>query len=136
MNITTKNYIGVAIIAAIMLSVIALFWYVSAFSRSVAPSRSFSVNAEGEAVAVPDVAELSFGVLTEGGKNLGDLQKDNTEKTNRVISLLKKNGIDEKDIKTREYAITPRYQYFSCPSREKGDTVACPPPEIAGYSIR
>lgn len=130
-----KNYIGIISIAAPVLLLIAIFWYVSAFSRSIAPARSFSVSAEGEITAVPDIAELSFGVLTEGGKDLANLQKENTEKANRVIDFLKKSGVDEKDIKTRIYAIAPRYQYFSCPPQEKGKAIACPPPEIAGYSI-
>ena len=117
--------------------IVAVFWGVSIYSRSVGVERSFSVSGEGKAVAVPDVAELSFGVLTEGGKNLTDLQKQNTEKMNRVIGFLKEEGIDDKDIKTRYYNISPRYQYFSCPPVPLGSEVSsvCPPSEITGYSI-
>ena len=91
MDTKVKNYLAVAVMTALALFAAASFWYVSAFSRSISPTRSFSVTGEGKVVAVPDVAELSFGVLTEGGKNLADLQKQNTEKANRVISFLKKN---------------------------------------------
>lgn len=135
MNKHIKNYFGIIGIVALVFLILILFWYVSAFSRSIMPARSFSVSAEGEITAVPDIAELSFGVLTEGGKNLADLQKENTGKANRIIDFLKKSGVDGKDIKTRIYAITPRYQYFSCPPQEGGRATACPPPEIAGYSI-
>lgn len=130
---------GMAVMAALALGLVAVFWYVSAFSRSVPSTRSFSVSGEGKVIAVPDVAELSFGVLTEGGKNLANLQKENTEKANGVIEFLKKNGIEDKDIKTQSYNITPRYQRFSCPPRPpvggKGEAAPCPPPEIVGYSI-
>lgn len=136
-----KNYPVIAGVIALALLVMAIasFWYASAFSRSVSPSRSFSVNGEGRAIAIPDVAELSFGVIAEGGKNLTDLQKENTDKVNRVIAFLKRNGVEDKDIKTQSYNITPRYQYFSCPpppsSGGKREATPCPPPEIAGYSI-
>lgn len=147
MDTKVKNYLGIAIIAAIALSIIAGFWYVNSFSKyvnsfskSVSPDRSFSVNGEGKVVAVPDVAHLSFGVLTEGGKNLADLQKENTDKVNRVVAFLKENGIEEKDIKTQYYNINPRYQYFSCPSPipvedDIRTPIPCPPSEIVGYTI-
>ena len=121
----------------LFLVAIAAFWYVSAYSRSVVPERSFSVSGEGKAVAVPDIAQLSIGVLTEGGKNLADLQKQNTEKINLIISYLKEQGIDPKDIKTEYYNISPRYQYFSCPPIPLVIETPrpCPPSEIIGYSI-
>ncbi len=123
-------------IILLLLFIIAVFWYVSAYSRSVVPERSFTVSGEGKVVAVPDIAQLSIGVLTEGGKNLAELQKQNTEKINRIISYLKEQGIDQKDIKTEYYNISPRYQYFSCPSVPLGlEFRPCPPSEIIGYSI-
>lgn len=120
----------------LFLIVIAVFWYVSAYSRSVVPERTFTVSGEGKTVAVPDVAEINFGVLTEGGKNLADLQRENTEKINEAVSFLKEEGIDEKDIKTQYYNISPRYQYFSCPVSLGFENIRpCPPSEIIGYSI-
>lgn len=120
-----------------LLFIIAIFWYVSAYSRSVVPERTFSVFGEGKAAAVPDIAQISIGVLTEGGKNLAELQKENSDKINRVIVFLKGEGIDKKDIKTEYYNISPRYQYFSCPPVPFGAEVvrSCPPSEIIGYSI-
>lgn len=136
MDTKITKYLGIAIVAGIALSIIALFWYVSAFSKSVVPNRTFAVSGEGKVVAVPDVAELFFGVLTEGGKNLADLQKENTNKANNVIAFLKENDVDEKDIKTQSYNITPRYQYYACPSPKYGnDAATCPPSEIVGYSV-
>lgn len=137
-----KHYFSPVKLFLFFLFIIAVFWYVSAYSRSVVPERSFTVSGEGKVVAVPDVAELSFGVLTEGGKNLADLQKQNTEKINRVITFLKEQGIDAKDIKTQYYNISPRYQYFSCPPvpfplgvENFSEIRPCPPSEIIGYSI-
>lgn len=136
MDAKIKNYLGITIIGAIIFLVASSFWYISSFSKSVSPDRNFSVTGEGKVVAVPDIAQLSFDVLTEGGKNLADLQTENTRKANRVIAFLKKSGIDDKDIKTQFYGITPRYQYFSCPiSINKEGAAPCPPSQIVGYTI-
>lgn len=122
-------------IVFLFLFVIAVFWYVSVYSRSVVPERSFAISGEGKVVAVPDIAEISVGILTEGGKNLVNLQEENTGKVNAVISFLKEEGIDEEDIKTQYYNISPRYQYFSCPVPLGFESRPCPPSEIIGYSI-
>ena len=109
-----KNYFGLVRSFLLFLFVIAVFWYVSAYSRSVVPERIFTVSGEGKVVAVPDIAQISIGVLTEGGKDLTNLQKQNTEKINRIISYLKEQGINEKDIKTEYYNISPRYSNIYC----------------------
>jgi uncharacterized protein len=130
-----KTYLGIAFIAALFLAVVAGFWYVNSFSESVKPERVFQVSGEGKVIAAPEVAELSLGVLTEGGKDLADLQKENTQKINRIIAFLKEKGIEEKDIQTQFYNISPRYQYFSCLLPLGREAAPCPPSEIIGYSI-
>lgn len=141
MDAKIQNLLGISIISALLLFVAVSFWYVASFSKSAVPQRTFQVQGEGKVVAVPDVAELSFGVLTEGGKNLSALQKQNSEKVNAIIAFLKEQGVEEKDIKTQSYNISPRYQYYSCPPVIlKGEESApvsrpCPPSEIIGYSV-
>lgn len=102
------------------------------YSQSIQPDsyRSFFVTGEGEAVAVPDVAQFTFSVLTQGKLDIPALQKENTEKVNKVINFLKENGVDEKDIKTQNYNVNPRYTYYPC-----NEDRECRPPEITGYSI-
>ncbi|MAF80259.1 hypothetical protein CL629_04260 [bacterium] len=139
MKDSIKNYLGIALIVAVLAVGYATLSGANSISKSIDPSslRSFTVSAEGDTVAVPDVAEFSFSVITEGGEDLGALQGENIEKTNQAITFLKKNGVDEKDIKTSQYSITPRRKYYNC-SREviAGGTVdECPPSEIVGYTI-
>lgn len=133
MNNKIKNYLGVAIIIVLLILAYTAVSYVKTYSQSIQPSsfRSFSVSAEGKVVAVPDVAQFSFGVKTEGGLNIADLQTENTKKVNEAINFVKSNGVDSKDIKTANYSLDPRYQYYSCP--KSGG--ACPPPEIVGYTV-
>lgn len=134
-----KNYFGIAGVVALFVFAYAAVSYVNSYSKSIEPSsfRSFSVSGEGKAIAVPDVAEFTFSVITEGGTNLAALQKENTEKTNKAIAFLKANDIDKKDIKTANYGINPRYQNSDCGPVFYGGNLPkqCPPPEIVGYSI-
>lgn len=129
------SYLRIAVTAALVVGMLAALWYVASYAKSVLPGRTFFSTAESKVVAVPDVAELHLGVLTEGGKNLAALQKENSEKVNRIHAFLKQQGVGEKDTKTQSYTISPRYQYFSCPAPRGEGAVSCPPPEIMGYSI-
>lgn len=143
-----RDYLGVAgIIALIAISGSALLAAL-AYDDASEPNnyRSFTVTAESKKVVVPDVAELTFTVLTEGGKNLATLQKENADKANKAISFIKESGVEEKDIKTSSYFISPRYQYYSCEPRplplgagtagSAYPSSVCKPPEIVGYTIR
>ncbi|MFA5083762.1 MAG: SIMPL domain-containing protein [Candidatus Paceibacterota bacterium] len=132
-----KNYLGVAIIIGLLFVAYAAVSYVRTYSRSIQPSsfRSFSVSAEGTVVAVPDVAQFTFGVRTEGGLNIADLQTENTKKVNQAIDFVKANGVEAKDIKTTNYSLNPRYQYYDCSSRPVSSATPCPPAEIVGYTV-
>ena len=116
---------------ALIVFAYAAYSYTDSYSKSIQPTsfRSFSVSGEGKTVAVPDVAQFSFGVITQGSKDITSLQRDNTSKTNKIINFIKASGVDEKDIKTQNYDLSPRYQTYGC---ENG---ICPPSEIVGYTL-
>lgn len=153
MDSQIKNRVGYAVVFALVVTSVASLWYVHTYSRSTEPSsfRSFSVSADGKAVVIPDVVEFTFEVITEGGKNLAESQKTNTQKMNAAIAFVKSKGVENKDIKTQSYNVEPRYQYFNCAPATKvyyegSDAVSdvvisrsprpCPPPEIVGYTVR
>ena len=127
-----KNIFNWAAIVLMVTLAISALWYVSSYSESIQPGsfRSFGVTGEGKAVVVPDVARFTFGVISEGNdKDIAKLQTDNTTKMNKIIEVIKKAGVDAKDIKTENYNLSPRYSY--CNNRNG----ICPPAQIAGYSI-
>ena len=133
-NIKTVALVaGILFAAALGFSAVS---YVDSYSKSIQPSsfRSFSVSAEGEAVAVPDIAEFTFTVLTEGGKDLSALQKENSDKVNAAVAYVKEQGIDDKDVKTVSYNVSPRYQYDDCASSSVRCTYSAP--TIIGYTVR
>ena len=125
------------VLGAFAVSALIVAWgvwnYTDAFSKSIQPNsfRSFSVSAEGRAVSIPDVAEFTFSVVTQGGKDMTKIQTENTGKMNKAIAFVKANGVEDKDIKTQNYSLQPRYQYSTCPKLGG----VCPPPEIVGYEV-
>ena len=136
MNERIKNYLNLAIIIGVIFVGVAAVSSSFAYRASIKPDsyRSFSVNAEGKVVAVPDIAFFTFGVLTEGGADIAKLQQENTEKINKAIAFLKALKINEKDIKTENYNLNPRYEYSNCGVVSNQPT-PCPPPKIVGYTI-
>ncbi|MBI5306597.1 SIMPL domain-containing protein [Candidatus Wolfebacteria bacterium] len=136
MNEKIKNYLGIAAIFFLAVFAYAIFIYADSYSKSIEPSsfRSFSVSGDGKVIGKPDVSKFSFSVITEGGKNIGALQKENSEKNNKAVEFLKLSGVKAEDIKTINYNLEPRYQYYSCPINKSGSEL-CPPPEIVGYKI-
>src|SRR3989344_6705858 len=82
-----------------------------------------SVEGSGKGTAKPDVSVINAGVLSE--KNtVTQAQKENTEKMNAIIKTLKNDfKIEDKDIKTSQYSIYPRYAWSDGSLR------------IIGYSI-
>jgi len=143
MNQTIKNILGGVISLAVLMAGYAAISYVNYYGKSIQPSsfRSFSVSGDGKATAIPDIAEFSFQVITQGGKDVGSLQTKNTEATNKVIAFIKLEGVSDKDIKTEYYNIDPRYETYNCRTtpiiNASGNSVAesCPPPSIVGYTV-
>lgn len=138
MNQKIKNVLGIVGMLSMILVATAVWNYAQSYGEAIEPSsfRSFSVVGEAKVVAVPDVAVFTFSVITEGGKDIAELQKQNTEKMNQAIAFVKEKGIDAKDIKTQSYNIEPRYTSYDCYSNSIAGGRVCPPATITGYTIR
>lgn len=76
----------------------------------VAFKNTISARGEGKVYTKPDIAVLNLSVVTEG-RNIKDVQDENSEKMNGVIAFLKEFNVEEKDIKTTNYRLYPRYDY-------------------------
>ena len=73
-------------------------------------SNQITVSGEGKIYAKADIALVNFGV-TNQGKAVADVVKSNTDSMNAVIGAIKNLGIDEKDIQTTNYNLSPLYNY-------------------------
>ena len=84
--------------------------------------QQISVTGEGKAYSKPDIAMINLGMHSEALKSQDAVDKNNTI-MNNVINSVKDLGIEEKDIKTTSYNLSPLYIYT-----EKGRT-------FKGYSL-
>jgi uncharacterized protein len=91
---------------------------------------AISVSGKGEVFAVPDIATFSFGA-TERAATAKGAEEKVTAKINPALEYLKKEGIDEKDIKTSSYNVYPQYETIGAPCTP----YSCPPStnKISGY---
>jgi len=145
MTKTVKNILGLILALATLALSYAAIRYVGYYSQSIQPAsfRSFSVTGEAKITALPDVAKFNFQIINEGGKDLTSLQSANTTATNKVLNYLKSQGIQDKDIKTLSYNVSPRYQTSNCQITNSSvgaissvvTNRTCPPPVIVGYTI-
>lgn len=94
---------------------------------------SINVRGEGEITAKPDVGQFSFSVRAEG-KDAATAQSESAKKINDIIAFLKQSGVEDKDIKTSNYALNPKYRYESAGCAAG---MYCPPtnPVIDGYEV-
>ncbi len=69
-----------------------------------------SVSGEGEVYVKPDLGIIVFTVANEA-KTVDTAMSENTAKMNNVIAAIKGQGVEEKDIKTTNFNINPRYEY-------------------------
>jgi len=123
-----KNGRFLITILIIFLAVLGVLKYSSkltwSFHTMTTPGESaFRVSAVGDVYAKPDTAEISLGVEKEA-TTVAKAQEDINEVNNQLIDDLKKLGVEEKDIKTTQYGINPRYEY----ERESGKR------NLVGYS--
>jgi uncharacterized protein len=84
---------------------------------------SFQVTGEGKATAVPNQATISFGV-TKQATTVGDAQDATNKAVTDILSALKTQGVDSKDIKTTDYNVYPQYNYQAVPQTITGYQVA------------
>lgn len=80
------------------------------------------VTGEGKTTAVPDIAKVSAGIQ-DSGTTLLSVQDSANKKSQSLVAALKKLGVDDKDIKTISYNISPQSDYQANP------------PRITGYQI-
>jgi len=73
-------------------------------------ARTINVTGDGEITATPDIAYLYLGVTVDKPTTI-DAQNANSTAINNVIAAIKKEGIQDEDIKTADYSINPKYDY-------------------------
>lgn len=75
-----------------------------------ADQSGITVTGHGEVQVPSDTATLSIGISVTAA-NVADARDRAAKSADAVISSIKKNGVDEKDIKTVGLSIQPQYDY-------------------------
>ncbi len=125
----------VAVFALLALFLLVSTWN-SAFDRDPGdPYSTITVEGTGEAAAVPDTARVSFTV-TESATTVADAQTQATGKTDAAIAAVKELGVEEQDVKTLSYNVSPRYQYSQpCTPGMMCAGMVSGSPKITGYDV-
>lgn len=93
-----------------------------------------SVAGEGEVFAAPDIATFSFTVEARADDAIS-AQNEVASKMDAIRTYLSEAGVEERDIKTQYFNLSPRYEYPETTCNEFG---FCPPrgePTIIGYQV-
>lgn len=121
------------LVAFLTVQVLAGLMGLRYIGAGITPGNTISVSGYGEAVAVPDIATFSFSVVSEK-PTVAAAQAEATQKANATTDYLKSAGIDEKDIQTSDYSVSPMYDYVNrscvggyCPGGEQ---------VLRGYQVR
>ncbi len=85
---------------------------------------TITLTATGTSSATPDMATISFGVLTQD-KTASGAMKANNVRMNQVMAALKAAGIDDKDVQTSNLNLSPQYDYSNNQS-----------PRLTGYQVQ
>lgn len=93
-----------------------------------------TVQGEGEVFAVPDIATFTFSVIEEGS-DASAAQNAAAEKTNGILSFIKEQGVEDKDIRTTNFNLFPRYEF----QREASSSEFFPPSGervLVGFEVK
>jgi hypothetical protein len=109
-NKNIHHKIKILLTLSLVVLIFAGIFGLTEWGKSLAPARIITVNADSKIAIAPDLATISFSVLTEG-TNPTTIQSQNTTKMNAAIQYVKEKGIEAKDIKTANYDLQPKYEY-------------------------
>jgi uncharacterized protein len=96
-------FVGAAVVASLFVA-----WPDSATSAADAAEEGITVTGVGTVEAVPDRAELSFGVTTEGA-TAKEASTANAERMTELIDALKAAGVRSEEIQTENVSVSPRH---------------------------
>ena len=124
----------VAVLILLALFLLAKTWD-TAFGRAPGdPLNTITVEGTGRSAAVPDVARITFTVM-ESASTVAAAQDGATKRNDAALNAVSEKGVDDKDIKTLSYNVSPRYEYAQNPCYPG---MMCPPansPRIVGYDV-
>jgi uncharacterized protein YggE len=93
-----------------------------------------TVTGSGSVDAKPDMATITVGVVTEGETAAAALDQ-NTERMQKLFDNLKAGGIEEKDMQTANFNVSPKYSRRPPNEPRTGGNDGNERPIIIGYTV-
>ena len=111
-NIPKWSVAGTAVLlmAFLALGSLAKFQDLSDRYQGKNPTNTMVVSADGKVKAVPDMATINLGVVTQGPSSSA-VQEESSKKVNKIIEFVKQQGVSKDDISTSQFNIYPQYNY-------------------------
>ena len=132
-----KQLVSTTVVFLMVLSLSVLSWgyynYHQAQNIINQGEHTISFTAEGKVLAKPDIAKITFYVVNQGEK-AEVVQKENNERMQEAVSFVKDQGVEEDDIKTVQYNLSPEYDYTWCKKPGDKPYPSCAP-KIIGYKL-
>jgi len=116
-NLDLKSFFLLTAILFLLFSTVLVGVYISNkikegryIGQGAGVKNTITVSGTGEVYTKPDLAVINFSVVTEA-KKVGDALNDNVKKMNAVIEAVSNQGVDDKDLKTTDFNVYPRYEW-------------------------
>jgi uncharacterized protein YggE len=130
------------VMVSIALGMLALFLFVLTLSTwrsyqyigaGISATNTISVSGEGKIMAKPDVATFTYTVSETAPDQKAATDKA-TKSSVAILAYLKSVGVEDKDIQTTDYSVSPQYSYSNQICTNQG---YCPPQKqtINGYQV-
>jgi len=115
----TRN--GLAMVAALALITPAMAQETVPATTAALTGTRLDIVASGEVSAVPDIATIGAGVVTQA-PTAAAAMSDNARRTAATVAAIRKAGVADRDIQTTSVSLSPQYRYAENQ-----------PPAITGY---
>ncbi len=118
-NILENKFFHVLVFS---LLIVLILLFATMINEKISPSENnlITVTGFGEVYTVPDIGIITISVKTEN-KTVELATDENNKKINNIVSFLKGEGVEEKDIKTTNFNINPVYSWNPDSGERKQD---------------
>ncbi|MBI5947917.1 MAG: SIMPL domain-containing protein [Chloroflexi bacterium] len=124
MNSWLKTVLLVSLVTVPLLGAVACKPQTDVVVPGAEQPTGINASGHGEVQATPDTGFFTVGVEVSA-TTVEDARENAAKAADAVISAVRKNGVEDKDIKTTQFSIYPRYDYSKSGSQ----------PQITGYTV-
>jgi len=102
---------GLVVIVSVFLVALVCSTVIDIRDKIQKSENTITVSDTGTIYAKPDLALVTASVVTEE-KTVAESIQENSKKMNAVVEVIKGSGVEDKDLKTTNFNISPRYEWY------------------------